>query len=355
MIVSANKYLRFSFFRAQLLLGFLLFLTNCIHDKNQYFINGNTMGTTYTIKLVLSSNEINIEKIKNEIDTLLTNLNKQMSIWDSKSEISMFNSWKSSEPYTVSDGLINVIDNSINISKKTDGLFDFTVYDLMRIWGFGPNPKSGIPNNNLVEKVLQNTGYENIRIINKKLVKTNEKIKLDLNAIAKGYGVDKVFELLSLKGFENIFVEIGGEVRSSGKNRKNQRWSIGIEDPSKNNITQNEISAILYMNDGAVATSGNYRNIVNLDGKILGHTINPKTGYPIQTDVLSVTVLSESCMKSDAWATALMVMNHAAGYKKVESNPDINAVWIVQDAKDGKRYFSSSGNIKINKMIYPIK
>ncbi|MFL2983407.1 MAG: FAD:protein FMN transferase [Candidatus Neomarinimicrobiota bacterium] len=355
MTVLANNHLKFSFSRAQLLLGFLLFWISCSNQKKQYIISGNTMGTTYSIKLVSALNDINIRLIEKDIDSLLININKQMSTWDPKSEISMFNSWKSLEPYTVSDDLIYVIDHSIDISRKTNGLFDITVYDLMSIWGFGPSPRLSFPDNYQIAQVLKNSGYENIRVVNKNLIKNNKKIKLDLNAIAKGYAVDKVFELLLLKDFDNIFVEIGGEVRLKGKNIKNQNWSIGIEDPIKNGFTQNEISAILYLNSGSVATSGNYRNIVSLDGEILGHTINPKTGIPIQTDVLSVTVLSESCMKSDAWATALMVMDYETGYKKVESESDIDAIWIVKDAKDGERYFSMSGAIKINKMLYPIK
>ena len=177
---------------------------------------------------------------------------------------------------------------------------------------------------------------------------------MDLNAIAKGYGVDKTFNLLNQKGFKNIFVEIGGEVKCSGKNIKNKNWSIGIEDPSDDGNYEKKISAIISVPNGAIATSGNYRNIVDLDGEILGHTINPQTGFPIQTDVLSVSVLSNSCMESDAWATALMAMNHQTGFAMVESQSNIDAVWILIDNYDGKRYFSKSGDIDIKKMIYPL-
>ena len=151
-----------------------------------------------------------------------------------------------------------------------------------------------------------------------------------------------------------MFVEIGGEVRFSGRNRRNQNWSIGIEDPMINGMTQDEIAAILSFSKNAIATSGNYRNIVNLDGELLGHTINPKTGFPVQTDVISVTVLSQSCMVADAWATALMVMDHDTGYAKVEDESDIDAVWILKDNNE-KRYFSISGDVTMKKMKYSIK
>ena len=355
MIVLGKIYIKSSSTRAQLLLGFLLFFIGCAGERNQYVISGNTMGTTFLVKLVSSESSIDIQPIEVGIDSILIKLNREMSTWDPNSEISKFNSHKSLEPFPISNDLIYVIDNSIDVSKKTNGLFDITVYDLMRIWGFGPNPLSVFPDNNDIAQVLNFTGYENINLKNKNLSKSNERIKLDLNAIAKGFGVDKVFEFVRSKGFEDVFVEIGGEARCYGKNRKNKSWSIGIEDPMFNGITQSDLSAILSLNKNAIATSGNYRNIVNLDGEILGHTINPKTGFPIQTDVISVTVLSQSCMIADAWATALMAMDHNTGYAKVESESEIDAVWILQDSIEGKRFFSTSGKIQISKMKYPSK
>ena len=336
------------------MLGFLLFFIRCADIENQYTISGNTMGTTYLVKIITPDSNYDIGSIKKSIDSLLIQLNKQMSTWDPESEISQFNSWNSKVPFAVSNDFLNVVKKSITISKNTGGLFDPTVFDLMSLWGFGPNPRSGFPDMEDVHRVLEHTGIEQIEITDSVLVKRNKRCKLDLNAIAKGYGVDKTFNLLNQKGFKNIFVEIGGEVKCSGKNIKNKNWSIGIEDPSDDGNYEKKISAIISVPNGAIATSGNYRNIVDLDGEILGHTINPQTGFPIQTDVLSVSVLSNSCMESDAWATALMAMNHQTGFALVENQSNINAVWILVDNYDGKRYFSMSGDIDIKKMIYPL-
>jgi thiamine biosynthesis lipoprotein len=336
------------------MLGFLLFFIRCADIENQYTISGNTMGTTYLVKIITPNNNYEIESIEKSIDSLLIQLNKQMSTWDPESEISQFNNWNSKVPFAVSDDFLNVVKKSITISKNTGGLFDPTVFDLMSLWGFGPNPRSGFPDMEDVNRVLEHTGIGQIEITDSVLVKRNKRCKLDLNAIAKGYGVDKTFNLLNQKGFKNIFVEIGGEVKCSGKNIKNKNWSIGIEDPSDDGNYEKKISAIISVPNGAIATSGNYRNIVDLDGEILGHTINPQTGFPIQTDVLSVSVLSNSCMESDAWATALMAMNHQTGFALVENQSNINAVWILVDNYDGKRYFSMSGDIDIKKMIYPL-
>ena len=354
MTVLVSEYMKFKSSGAQLLLGFLLFWISCTSERSQYTISGNTMGTTYSVKLVSIESGLNIQSIDNKIDSILVSINKQMSTWDPASDISKFNSLESIEPLSISDDLFHVIDNSINISKKTNGLFDITVFDLMRIWGFGPNPMSTFPKNDDIEQVLKFTGYENINITNKKISKGNIKVKLDLNAIAKGLAVDKIFQFMRSEGFEDVFVEIGGEVRFSGRNRRNQNWSIGIEDPMINGMTQNEIAAILSLSKSAIATSGNYRNIVNLDGELLGHTINPRTGFPIQTDVISVTVLSQSCMVADAWATALMVMDYDTGYAKVEDESGIDAVWILKDNNE-KRYFSISGDVTMKKMKYSIK
>ena len=334
------------------MLGFLLLFNRCANIENQYVISGNTMGTTYLVKIITSGNDYEMESIEKSIDSLLIQLNKQMSTWDPESEISQFNDWNSKVPFAVSDDFLNVVKKSITISENTGGLFDPTVYDLMSLWGFGPNPRSGFPDIEDVHRVLEHTGISQFEITESVLVKNNKLCKLDLNAIAKGYGVDKIFNLLNQKGFYNIFVEIGGEVKCSGKNIKNKNWSIGIEDPSADGNYQKKISAIISVVNGAIATSGNYRNIVDLDGEILGHTINPQTGFPIQTDVLSVSVLSNSCMESDAWATALMAMNHQTGFAMVESQSNIDAVWILIDNYDGKRYFSMSGDIDIKKMIY---
>ena len=337
------------------MLGFLLFFIRCADIENLYTISGNTMGTTYLVKIVTLGNDYKMESIEKSIDSTLIQLNKQMSTWDPESEISKFNNWNSQEPFAVSDDFLNVVKKSITISEDTGGLFDPTVFDLMSLWGFGPNPRSGFPDIEDVHRVLDHTGINQFDITDGVLVKNNKLCKLDLNAIAKGYGVDKIFNLLNQRGFSNVFVEIGGEVKCSGKNIKNRNWSIGIEDPSVDGNYQKEISAILSVANGAIATSGNYRNIVDLDGEILGHTINPQTGFPIQTDVLSVSVLSNSCMVSDAWATALMAMNHQTGYSTVESQSNIDAIWILFDNNDGKRYFSRSGDIDIKKMIYTLR
>ena len=311
------------------------------------------MGTTYSIKAIPIEKNMDTQILKIGIDSVLFSLDKQMSTWDPNSEISQFNLTHSTEPYVISESFRMVVKEALDVSEKTDGFFDITVFDLMGLWGFGPDPNSGIPDQKQVETVLSFTGHEKINVTEKTIIKKHPETKLDLNAIAKGYAVDEVFHFLKSRGYTDLFVEIGGEVQCSGRNQRNKYWSIGIENPSGGNKSNQIFAAIVHSDGEAVATSGNYRNFIELDGEILGHTINPKTGYPIRTNVLSVTVLSNTCMVADAWATALMVMDYETGLQKVTENPYIKAVWIL-DEKDGSRVVAKSVGVKIDDSIYEI-
>ena len=342
-----------NFKKAQLLLGFFVCLIGCSRERDLIHFSGITMGTTYSIKAIPLEKSMDTQTLEKGIDSILFSLDKQMSTWDPNSEISQFNFTHSTEPYAISESFMTVVKAALDVSEKTDGFFDITVFDLMGIWGFGPDPNSGIPDQKQIKTVLFYTGHEKINVVEKTIIKKHPKTKLDLNAITKGFAVDEVFHFLQSKGFTNLFVEIGGEVKCSGRNQLNKYWSIGIENPSGGNKSNQIFAAIVYSDGGAVATSGNYRNFVSIDGETLGHTINPKTGFPIQTNVLSVTVLSNSCMVADAWATALMVMDYETGLKKVTENPDIKAVWIL-DEKDGSRRVARSLGAKIEDSIYEI-
>ncbi len=349
----ANCIKQIYFIKAQLLLGFFVLIIGCDRHRQMVQFSGQTMGTTYSIKIIPKTNHVDNETLEKGIDSVLVELNKQMSTWDLNSEISLFNFHESMDPFSVSKSFSTVVQSALDISKKTDGFFDVTVYDLMRLWGFGPNPKTGMPNSDDIKSILKYTGSDKISIKNESLLKKNPKTKLDLNAIAKGYGVDTVFYYLRSKGFDELFVEIGGEVRCLGKNQRNKYWSIGVENPTGEHKQDRQFAAIVYTDGGAVATSGNYRNFVDINGEILGHTINPKTGFPVQTNILSVTVQTESCMIADAWATALMAMDYETGLKKVAKNPEIKAVWILE-GKDGTLRIARSNGAKIEDSIYEI-
>jgi len=351
MIVLANLSQLLSFKKARLMLGFFILFIGCESPRELIEINGHTMGTTYSIKLVHHSRINQLDLISDGIDSILVSLNQQMSTWDPNSEISKFNRLESIDPVPVSESFATVVQSALDISKETDGYFDIAIFDLMQEWGFGPNPKSKLPTAQIIESILNYSGYHQIEVINNTIVKKHPNNKIDLNAIAKGYGVDEVFHYLKLKGYKDVFVEIGGEVRCSGLNQQNTYWSIGIQNPTGDDSDNNPIAGVIYSDNDAIATSGNYRNFVNVEGEIIGHTINPKTGFPIQTDVLSVTVQAASCMVADAWATALMTLDFKNGFSLVKKYPDLNVIWIIEE-EGGARRLAKTTNANVEDSIY---
>ena len=217
--------------KAQFLLGFLFLWMGCSLPLKLYTFSGQTMGTTYSVKIVSKNSVIDHGKIQKGIDSVLILVNQHLSIWDSSSEISQFNQNRQQALTRISPHLRNVISKSLEISEATNGAFDITVFDLMSLWGFGPNPRAGLPPDIQIEEVKNRMGYQNIIIEPEGVRKLNPDIKLDVNAIAKGYGVDQIFEWILENGFENVFVEIGGEVRCAGINQNSQFWRVGIIDP----------------------------------------------------------------------------------------------------------------------------
>ena len=340
--------------KTQLLLGFLLFCFNCNSPTTQLSLSGETMGTTYHIKIV-TGQENKAKKIQKSVDSILVDFNKEMSTWDPNSEISIFNRWYSLDSFKVSVNFYKVVEQALIISKKSKGIFDITVFDLLSLWGFGPNPKSGIPEKSEIDSVLAYTGSQYLSVDKNTLIKRHKKTRIDLNAIAKGYGVDIIFNHLKSLGYENIFVEIGGEVRFSGRNRNLDKWSIGLENPPSSS-TDREVPffGIFQGESVAIATSANYRNIVDLDGAILGHTINPKTGFPTQTNVLSVSVVAKTCMEADAWATALMALSYEDGLEIIDNFKNIGAVWLLKTSDDN-RVILKKGDFSIINPIFEIR
>ena len=322
--------------KARFLLGFLFLWMACSFPLKLYTFSGQTMGTTYFVKIVSKNSVIDHGKIQKGIDSVLTLMNQHLSIWDPNSEISLFNQNRQKALIVVSPHLRNVISKSLEISDETNGAFDITVFDLMSLWGFGPNPRDGLPSDVQIEELKNRTGYQSVILVPEGVRKLNPDLKLDVNAIAKGYGVDQVFEWILDKGFESVFVEIGGEIRCTGKNQNGQNWRVGIIDPKISVLPGDELSAIVNLDGKAMATSGNYRNFIEINGQILGHTIDPRTGFPVETDVLSVSVIANSCIEADGWATALMVFNFEEGNKLVTDRSELNVLWIVK-TKNGQR------------------
>lgn len=292
------------------------------------------MGTTFSIK-VIEKNEVtenDYSNIESDINDLLKEVNRQMSTYIPTSEISEFNKSESTDWIEISEDFAFVVDEALKICEASEGYFDITIGPLVNLWGFGPeNRPTLIPTDEEIQNRLNEIGYAKVSVkLNPPMIKKeNPKIQIDLSAIAKGFGVDKVADYLSSKGFNNYMVEIGGEVRTSGTNHKADDWKIGISTPD----AKMGIQKVVNISDNSLATSGDYYNYFENEGKRFSHTIDPRTGKPITHKLASVTVIHKSCAKADGIATAIDVMGPELGLKFADKM-ELPIFMIVRDGNN---------------------
>jgi thiamine biosynthesis lipoprotein len=303
-------------------------------------IHGNTMGTTYMVKIVkpddkkLSFADEHIKRVTADIETLLKKVNEQMSNWLADSEISRFNRYKGAQWFEVSPDTTRVFAEALRVSKVSNGAFDITVGPLINLWGFGPDGTGKqIPGEEQIKKVMEEIGYQklSVRLSPPAIKKEEPGLYCDLSAIAKGFGVDQVVEYLDSQGFFNYLVEIGGEVRAKGLNHKNQIWRVAIASPDPHGGSPYQ--KVIQLKDASMATSGDYFNYFEKNGVRYSHTIDPTTGKPITHKLASVTVIHESCMTADAVATAINVLGPEKGYE-LAINENL-AVFMIVRGKSG--------------------
>lgn len=307
----------------------IFLLSSCSNDATLRQIDGKTMGTTYSVKFV-SGSELRVTK--EDIDDRLKEINKVFSNWDPYSELSLLDSEPVNEWVQASDELIFVLNESKKIMHKTAGAFDPGIGRVIDVWGFGPRRVDVMPDRNEIEDAVRLSSLTNLVIGNTKIKKTVD-IHINLSAIAKGYAVDEIAELLKRKGVTDFLVEIGGEVVALGKNIE-QQWTVGIEMP-------NSESAIpIILNNKAIATSGNYRNYFIWEGEKYNHIIDPGTGLPVRSDLASVSVIHPQTMIADAYATAMMVMGSESSIE-LAKQLDLSIILILNGDQSYKQ-------IKIN-------
>lgn len=294
--------------------------------------SGLVFGTSYNI--TYQSNE----NLKPEIEKALAEVDASLSPFNEKSVITHVNK---NEAVTLDDHFITVFRLSSEIYKDTKGAFDITVAPLVNAWGFGF--KNGItPDRHAIDSLMQFVGFDKVKLQDGKIIKTDDRLMLDCSAIAKGYGVDVVARLLKSKGIDNYMVEIGGEIVASGENPKGAPWRIGVSKPDDDSVSvSNEIQGIINISNRAMATSGNYRNFYYKGGKKYAHTIDPKTGCPVQHSILSATVVSDECAKADAYATAFMVMGLDKAKAVLARHKDMMAYFIYSDEKGNNKVWYS--------------
>ncbi|MBN1932851.1 MAG: FAD:protein FMN transferase [Desulfobacterales bacterium] len=321
---------------------FVSIFTGC-NFKKEVLFSGKTMGTTYHIKVVTWCFQ-NKSDLKDKIDAKLEAINQSMSIYRKDSEVSRFNSNKNiNEKISVSEDFLLLMEVAKNLYKITDGAWDATIKPLVNIWGFGVSGKKDkIPGSEEIHRLLCGIGFNYIEIFEKNyLVKTKADITIDLSSIAKGYGVDRIAELIKNCGIQNYIVEIGGEVFASGFRKDGKPWRVGVNQPREEN-SYDSVYKILSLHDQALATSGDYRNFFEINGKRYSHVLDPRTGYPVSNGVVSVSIIANTCTFADGLATAVMVMGVPKGLELVNRLEGVECLIVVQE-KDGtlKDYYST--------------
>lgn len=328
----------------------LVFFFGCSNPskENQIEFTGATMGTSYSIKIILPSDKkLNPNKLQSKIDSLLEQVNQQMSTYIPESEISLFNNSNDTSWQDVSPDFAFVVKESKRLGELSNGALDITIEPIVNLWGFGPEDRPRkIPSENLIRERLKFIGLNKIKIDIEKsrLKKLIPELKLDLSATAKGFGVDKIANFLSSQGLKNFMVEIGGEVRTKGINVEGKYWQIGISTPDKSG----GIQKIIPMKNLSMATSGDYWNYFEENGKRFSHTIDPRTGKPITHNLASVTVVDTSCMLADGLATVIDVLGPQKGLELAQKL-NLAVYLIVREKDDYKVEESKEFNKLINK------
>lgn len=329
MLNSSSTY-----FKTISFIFFVLLLAGCGLKKEVAF-SGKTMGTTYHIKVVagMFTHTANLQK---KIDGRLEDINKSMSTFRKDSEISRFNAFqKAGEKFKISDDFYNVLTVARKIYEETGGAWDGTVKPLVDLWGFGNGKiRHTVPEKSQIKALLSEVGFNNIEILpDHYLVKKKAYITLDLASIAKGYGVDQVAALIRDNGINNFLVEIGGEVFASGFRKDGNKWRIGINRPQEN-APFTQVYRVIDIHDKGFATSGDYRNYFEVHHKRFSHVIDPRTGYPVDNGVVSVSILADECTFADGLATAVMVLGAKKGIELVNQLEDTEC-FIVTQNKNG--------------------
>ena len=294
-------------------------------------LNGSTMGTSYSIKVVDPAADLHRDTLASLVEAELASLVQQMSTYEPGSELSRFNHSRQTDWVAASNELVEVLDESRQVSMLTGGAFDVTVGPLVELWGFGPEDTGErIPSAPEIAALKAQLGFENIevRTTPPAIRKLHADIRADLSAIAKGYAVDRLARLLESQGISSYLVEIGGDLRGKGLNPAGSKWRIGIERPTNVGRTMHAVIAI---DNTGVATSGDYRNYFERDGQRYSHTINPLTGMPVTHMLASVTVISPQAMRADALATALMALGPDAGFE-LANREGLAAFFVIRTA-----------------------
>ena len=341
MLDKKHHHVQILMFR--LLLSFLaLGLCSCGPKVQTVLISGQTMGTSYQVKAVLGKSQ-DREQIKASIDSRLHDFDLEMSNWNPKSWVTAFNESQSTDWQDVGKSALEIIAMAQEVSAASGGAFDITISPLVECWGFGVKGREGVPSAGEIEELRAFVGFDKILLDQDKakVRKLHPQTKLNASALAKGYGVDLISDMLLQLGVENFMVEIGGEVRCQGKPMRRDTWSIGLQRPQRG--AGIELQGTVPLRDLSMATSGDYRNYYKRGHDFYSHIIDPRSGLPVEHNLCSATVTAPSCALADALATCFLVLGTQASLDLVARFEGC-AVHLVERGRAGEfQSFQSPG------------
>ena len=328
-----NRKYSFFIILVTLFLWSLIFFV--IPFKTEISLSGETMGTTYEVKIAQNLSNSKQSIIAEDIDSILKSINQSMSTYISDSEISLINKnevvFKS---FVVSDEFKYVLNKSFFYYKKTGGAFDVTVKPLLKLWGFRGESINEEPELSSIKNVSKYVGGDKYILNSNQLTKGHPKLQFDFGAIAKGYAVDQISDYLIKSGYKVHYVEIGGEIICKGK-----KWNIQIAYPE---FLSNKGYKVVELNNHAIATSGTYNQFIEINDFEYSHIFDPRVGRPVQNNIISVTVISDKSIDSDALATSLKVLGKDKGIELINSIPNVECMFIVKENDVLKDYYSNN-------------
>jgi len=318
----------------------IILLVSCSFNQNANRMVSNfgyAQGTSYSIKYMVND-EIDYH---NQIDSLFLVIDASLSTYLSSSLISRLN--KGDTGLLLDTHFVNVFNTSQQVSSRTKGLFDCTIAPLVNAWGFGVEAATDEIDSIKIQKIVNQIGYENLSLQGDSLLSNPKGMTIDFNALAQGYTVDVIASFLEQRNITDFMIEVGGEIRVSGLNSRGKNWIIGIDKPNKDIDQSDRFQLKINLTNKSLATSGNYRKFYEKNNKIYSHTINPKTGFPVQHSLMSASVVADDCISADAYATAFMVMGVKETKAFLKSDTTLQAFLIYTNQDKQWETWSTEG------------
>jgi thiamine biosynthesis lipoprotein len=318
----------------------IIFSCNSPKEPVMVKFTGETQGTYYAITYY----DTEALNLKPQVDSILKALDQSVSLWAPSSIISRIN--KAEENVEPDEIFSTLFRKSEEVYKQSNGAFDPTVGPVVNAWGFGFTDRLKV-DQHIIDSLLPLVGFDKVKLENNKIMKSDPRIQFDFNAIAQGYSVDLIGHFLQEKGISRFLIDVGGEVLARGNKPTGEKWRVGIEKPKDNASYGEGLQAIVNLEDKALSTSGNYRKFYEENGVRYSHTIDPKTGYPVQHSLLSVSVLAEDCATADAYATVFMVLGTDKSKEFISGRKDLNAYFIYTNENGNLSTYSTEGFEKL--------